>query len=480
VARPDQPISLVAERALRFLRERGRPAASLELVRNVLAVGAPDEQTATAVLEAAFSGDARLTYHDGSWRVSTSQPGPEDLPDSAGREGREELDEPDRVLLFVEGLPRTTGTPFRLQSVSALRLQGDDVVAACGGDATVGMASNRLRRAVLKTLEGAVPVIHDPPGAIAALERWLGEPLPDAISLRQLAQERLGLAGRHDLPTLVGRLGLMWRSTEDPLELADTLDACLRRLRQPGEALRGLQRGQRAALEAIDWSRFGFGPEFLDEIPHVPGTYRFFDRDGGLLYVGKAKNLARRLGSYFRATGRKRPARERKLLEQLYRIEYQPAGSDLEAMLREAEQIRSDRPSANVQREIHRRRGRAARLLSILILEPAEPPAVLRAYLIRDGRLVGRTRIGPRGGGLSRVRRVLEDHFFSAPMGPTPLPGADLDVEVVARWLAAHRDRVVAFDPTDLRTSDEVIDRLKWFLLQGAPFDPDGSPVLRR
>ena len=476
--RPEQPISLVAERALRYLREHGRAAAgSLEVARSVLSITAPDETTATAVLEAAFAGDSRLSYGDGSWRIVDTSGGPR-VPASAALSP--EADEPDRVLLFVEGVPRTPTEPFRLQTVSALRLQGDDVVAACGGDATVGVAAKRLRRAVLKTLDGAVPVIHDPPGAIAALERWLGEPLPDAISLRQLARERLGLAGRHDLPTLVARLGLIWRSTDDPLELADTLDACLRSLRQPGEGLLRLRRGERAVANGIDWSRFAFGRELLDELPHAPGTYRFYDRENNLLYVGKAKNLSRRVGSYFRETGQSSPSRERKLLAELHRIEYEPAGSDLEAMLREAEQIRSEHPRSNVQREVHLRHGRASRLLSILILEPAEPPAVLRAYLIRDCRIVGRARIGPRGGGLRHVQRVLEDHFFSAPSGPTPAPGPDLDVEVVARWLAAHRDGVVAFDPTDLRTADEVIERLKWFLLQGTPFDPDGSPVYRR
>jgi len=481
VARPDQPISLAAERALRFLRECGRGASSLEMARSVLALGAADEPSARAVLEAAFAGDPRLCYDDGAWRIAESAALATRPSSPAGSSASAPATDvpatdPDRVLLFVEGVPRTSSAPFLLQTVSALRLQGDDVVAACGGDATQGAASNRLRRAVLKTLEGAVPVIHDPPGAIAALERWLGEPLPNAVSLRRLAQERLGLAGRHDLPTLVARLGLLWRSTDDPLELADTVDACLRRLRQPGEALRGLQHDRRGA-GAIDWSRFAFGRELLDELPHAPGTYRFYDRRGDLLYVGKARNLSRRVGSYFRASAGKRPARERKLLGELYRIEYEASGSDLEAMLREAEQIQTDHPRGNIQREVHPRRGRAARLMSILILEPAEPPHVLRAYLIRDGRLVGRARLGPRGGGLGHVQRVLEDRFFSLPTGPTPAAGADLDVEIVARWLAAHRDRVVAFDPTDLRTADEVIERLRWFLMQGSPFDPDGAPV---
>lgn len=214
-------------------------------------------------------------------------------------------------------------------------------------------------------------------------------------------------------------------------------------------------------------------------MPRVPGTYRFLDTEGNLVYIGKSKNLNKRLASYFRESGR-RSARVQKLVDSVHRIEYEASGSDLEAMLREAESIRRRQPEQNVQRHISPRGARAGRLRSILILEPAEIPLVLRAYLIRRGRLIDRVGIGPRGGGLRRIRRVLDDYFFSVPLGPTTLGGPDLDVEVVARWLAANRDRVVAFDPTELRTSDEVIERLRWFLAQGSPFDPDGSPIHRR
>ena len=117
---------------------------------------------------------------------------------------------------------------------------------------------------------------------------------------------------------------------------------------------------------------------------------------------------------------------------------------------------------------------------SILILEPASPPMVLRAYLIHEGRLIDRIGIGPRGGGLKRIERVLEDRFFFAPDGPTPVSGPDLDVELVVRWLAANRDRAVAFDPTSLPSAREVTDRLRWFLDQGSPFDPDEGPMFTR
>jgi hypothetical protein len=277
------------------------------------------------------------------------------------------------------------------------------------------------------------------------------------------------LAGRSDLP---------WRRTEDPLEMADTLDACLARMRRPGESLHDLRLELGKGEPPLDWSRYAFDREFLRAVPRTAGTYRFYDSAGNLVYVGKSNNLNRRLNSYFRESGH-RSTRVRKLLDALHRIEYQASGSDLEAMLREAESIRREHPKRNIQRRV-RSRGRAGRLNSILILEPAEAPLVLRAFLVRDGRLLARVGIGPRGGGLRRIRRILDDRFFGGPDGPTPAGGTDLDVEVVARWLSANRDRVVAFDPTELKSSREVIERLEWVLIQGSPFDPDGSPVHRR
>jgi hypothetical protein len=465
-ARP-RPASLVAERAVRYLRDRAEPASSVRLAAEVLATKVADEPTARKLLDAAFAGDPRLVHDRGGWALARTE------------SAADEPVEVDRMLIFLDGGRPRRGAPFVLRSVSVLRLRGEDVVTACGGDTPEGPAGSHLRGAILDAMGGATIIVHDPPGALAAFRRWIGRPLEQPISLRRLAQQRLGLPASHDLQSLLSQLGLAWRDTEDPLEQADALDACLKALRRGGESLEDLRLASSGGARPIDWSRFAFDPQFIRGVPAAPGTYRFYDSEDRLLYVGKSRNLAARLGSYFRE-GLARSVRIQQLLDRLHRIEYETAGSELEAILREAEQIRADAPEQNVQRATRVREGRAARLRSILILEPAEPPLVLRAFLIHEGRLVGRVGIGPRGGGLKRIERLLDDRFFFAPEGPTPAEGPDLDVELVVRWLAANRDRAVAFDPTGLPSAREVTSRLRWFLDQGSPFDPDGSPVFTR
>jgi len=197
------------------------------------------------------------------------------------------------------------------------------------------------------------------------------------------------------------------------------------------------------------------------------------------VYVGKSTNLRRRLAGWFRDDG-PRSVRVQTIVDSVHRFELQPSGSELAALLREAAQIRRHRPEKNVQREVHVRGARAARLDSILILEPAEAPWALRAWLIHDGQLLDVIPLGPRGDGLKRITRVLEASFFDRRTGPTSARSRDVDIELIARWLGEHRDKVVAFDPTHLRSVDDVVARLRWFLDRGALVDPEGSPILPR
>src|SRR5919204_104581 len=81
--------------------------------------------------------------------------------------------------------------------------------------------------------------------------------------------------------------------------------------------------------------------------PPRPGVYVFRDRAGGVLYVGRARDLRARLRSYYRSE-RQRPAVEA-ALGACERIEWRITGSELEAALEELRLIRELRPPANAR-----------------------------------------------------------------------------------------------------------------------------------
>jgi excinuclease UvrABC nuclease subunit len=91
-----------------------------------------------------------------------------------------------------------------------------------------------------------------------------------------------------------------------------------------------------------------FGVDFLAGVPREPGIYRMYDAAGGLLYVGKARNLRRRLAQYRTARRTKKDRKRRALVRSAARIEWQACGSELEASLTEIGLIQALRPRRNV------------------------------------------------------------------------------------------------------------------------------------
>jgi hypothetical protein len=91
-----------------------------------------------------------------------------------------------------------------------------------------------------------------------------------------------------------------------------------------------------------------FGKEFVSGLPSSPGIYRVFDLAGSLIYVGKAKNLRRRISQYRNAKRRKRHMKMRSIVGEAVRIEHEVFASELEACLAEAKIIQEERPKWNV------------------------------------------------------------------------------------------------------------------------------------
>ncbi|HRX93377.1 MAG TPA: excinuclease ABC subunit UvrC [Chitinophagaceae bacterium] len=81
-------------------------------------------------------------------------------------------------------------------------------------------------------------------------------------------------------------------------------------------------------------------------IPHQPGIYKYFDKSGEILYVGKAKDLRKRVGSYFTKTFTGYKTHE--LVRRINHIEFMIVNSEQDAFLLENTLIKQYQPRFNI------------------------------------------------------------------------------------------------------------------------------------
>lgn len=81
-------------------------------------------------------------------------------------------------------------------------------------------------------------------------------------------------------------------------------------------------------------------------IPHQPGVYRYFNADGEIIYVGKAKDLRKRVSSYFNKTFVGYKTHE--LVQRIHRIEFTVVDSEQDAFFLENALIKEFQPRYNI------------------------------------------------------------------------------------------------------------------------------------
>ena len=85
----------------------------------------------------------------------------------------------------------------------------------------------------------------------------------------------------------------------------------------------------------------------LKTLPESFGVYQYLDKDQNIIYVGKAKNLKKRVNSYF--TKSHTNGKTRVLVKKIHRIKHIVVNSETDALLLENNLIKKYQPKYNVQ-----------------------------------------------------------------------------------------------------------------------------------
>jgi len=114
--------------------------------------------------------------------------------------------------------------------------------------------------------------------------------------------------------------------------------------------------------------------ELTERLPRRPGVYMFRDRDGHVIYVGKAKNLRSRVRSYFYGDNRRSVAQ---MLRDLADIDFIVCNTEIEAEITELRMIHGNAPRYN-------RRSRPPKSPQYVKLTAEEFPRLSTVRILRD------------------------------------------------------------------------------------------------
>jgi DNA polymerase III epsilon subunit family exonuclease len=351
-----------ADRLVELVEERRGPVVADEAARRLFALRQAPVALARSLLAEVVAADARLAWNGDA--VSLARPPGDGVA----------LEDATYVVVDLETTGLRPGSS-QICEIGAVRVRGLELAEefqtlvnpgmamAAAASALTGLRDRQLRAApppplaVRRFLEfagsDAVLVAHNARFDLAFLDREterltgsrIAAPVVDTVPLaRRLLAGRVPRASLAQLSYFLGTATQpCHRALPDALATAEVLLALLGLAQERGARTVAdlVALGATRTRRVWDRRHLAFGA------PARPGVYLFHDRNGQVLYVGRARDLRARLRSYFRSE-RQRPAVEAAVAA-ADRIEWRVLGSELEAALEELRLIRELRPPANAR-----------------------------------------------------------------------------------------------------------------------------------
>jgi DNA polymerase III subunit epsilon len=352
----------VADRLHETLLVRGEPLDAVEAVRLLLASPSAPEPICREVLAALLQHDQRFCPGNAGDLLSLKHwesPDPDlaevpfvalDLETTGSRAGASKITEIGAVR--IEGFREvavfhTLVNPQRPIPPMITRITGITQEMVAGAP--------RIEQVVpelLEFLQGAVIVAHNAAFDVGFLNyelqrlkgRRLGDGAIDTLPLARLLAPGLP---NYRLRTVADALGApvtaCHRALADAQAAGHVFVTLAGRLQERGITRLGEARAfvSPSSHTAIDKLRL------TRDVPRCPGTYRFVDKQGAVLYVGKADRLRERVRSYF-VQGGGHARKVRQAVHLVERIDWDETHTSLEAVVHEQELILQHKPPCNV------------------------------------------------------------------------------------------------------------------------------------
>jgi len=507
---------------LAHLRSASMPVPGRDLVARFLRIKNADEATCHRLLAPILAPVRGVRHQQGAgWVFEEPRDAPGASPDTGKPVGQAAAETTrgegllDFIALAADGggpggsgallalsyVPVVGGEELQEEHLPACGLDGDDSAAGPSGRfARVGHAGLTIEdlQALVEAV-GDLPIVaHRVAREVDPIRRAASEAglsfHPGVISAARLGHLLLGLKANHAATDLAAALGAEAPGPDDCRGRSRLVARSFLRI-VPLLKTRGittvdaLLEFQDIPAAPVDLAGRAFTAGDLRALPSGPGVYRFLDRGGQVIYVGKARNLRTRVGSYFTPSALG-TAKGRAILEATHRLEHETAASELEAALLEAALLAEHRPRLNRQFEIHERPAPYGPRLNLVVVLKDSGTAVpsCTLHFLRSGfylkRLSGLTAgdfgapsaAGP-SGPWQEVAATIAAAYFAPDGAPGPGPGADLDWQLVGSFLRRFRDEINVLDVDESSDAEAGVDRLR--VLVGATLSGRGRTLAR-
>ena len=213
----------------------------------------------------------------------------------------------------------------------------------------------------------------------------------------------------------------------------------------------------------IHFDAYAFDEAFLSALPELPGVYIMRDREGGVIYVGKAVNLRRRVGSYF-ARRSERPEKTQRILDRIWSMEVETVGSELEALLLEAKLIALCQPEFNTQFDVHKRDAELGNLKNIVLILPSAEQECVELFCVVDSTSFVQVRARKDLWDWEAAERALYELYF-IPESEQGLETGDA-FEILKSWMTAKRDAINWVDMDRSGSPDDALRIVREYVQQ--------------